>query len=406
MLSDSFHKLCRTAAAGVDGTTWQDYENGHQERLAKLHQQIHRGSYRAQPSRRVHIPKADGKTRPLGIAALEDKIVQQAVTEILSAIYEQDFLGFSYGFRPKRGQHDALDALWMGISTRQIAWILDADISAYFDTIDHGWMLKFLQHRIADKRLLRLINKWLTAGIIEDGSRTASQRGTPQGAVISPILSNIYLHYVFDTWAQYWRRHEAKGDMIIIRYADDSVVGFEHKHQAEQFLEALKNRMAKFGLKLHPDKTRLIEFGRRATAQRAKLGLGKPETFDFLGFTHCCSKTRKGQFKMLRLTVKKRMRATLAAIKQKLKQRMHDPIREVGAWLTKVVRGYFNYHAVPDNLKRLSAWRYQLSRLWLKQLRRRSQKDKMTWERFSLLEEKYIPYPKRVHPYPPERFAS
>lgn len=336
--------------------------------------------------------------RPLGIAAVEDKIVQQAVVKVLSAIYETDFLGFSYGFRPGRGQHDALDAVWMGISTRHIGWRLDADISAYFDSIDHDWMLKFLQHRIADQRVLRLITKWLKAGVMEDGKRIASERGTPQGAVISPLLANIYLHYVFDTWAQHWRAHYAGGDVILIRYADDSVLGFQCEEEAKRFLADMHERLAKFGLMLHPQKTRLIEFGRYAEQQRKKHGLGRPEIFDFLGFTHCCSKTGSGGLKILRLTIKKQLRATLAAIREKLKQKRHDPIGQVGAWLKQVLRGYFNYFAVPDNLTRLSGFRNEVCRAWLAQLRRRSQKDRMTWARFSQLAAKYLPLPRRVHP--------
>ena len=405
LLVESFYDLNKTAAVGVDGVTWRDYENTLYGRVHELHREIHTGAYRAQASRRTYIHKADGKLRPLGIAAVEDKIVQQAVVKVLNAIYEEDFLGFSYGFRQGRGQHDALDALWMGISTKQIGWILDADISAYFDTIDHEWMLKFLQHRIADKRILRLIKKWLKAGVIEDGKRIASERGTPQGAVISPLLANIYLHYVVDTWAHHWREHHAKGDVIMVRYADDSVIGFQHEEEAKQFLEAMRERFAKFGLALHPQKTRLIEFGRYAEQRCKEQGLGRPETFDFLDFTHCCSKTRQGGFKILRLTIKKRMRATLAAIRDKLVKKRHEPIKQVGAWLKRVIRGYFNYHAVPDNLKRLKGFRHGVCRAWFKQLRRRSQKDKMTWARFDRFAKQYIPSPLRVHPYPPERFA-
>ena len=406
LLVESFYDLKRTAAAGVDGVTWWDYESILDGRVPELHRRIHTGAYRAQASRRVFIPKADGKLRPLGIAAIEDKIVQQAVVKVLSAIYEPDFLGFSYGFRPGRSQHDALDAVWMGIETRQIRWILDADISAYFDTIDHGWMLEFLQHRIADRRLLRLIRKWLKAGIIEDGRRIEATRGTPQGAVISPLLANIYLHYVFDTWAQHWRKHHARGDVILIRYADDSVVGFQYENEAKRFLAGMQERFARFGLTLHPEKTRLIEFGRYAEAQRNKRGEGRPETFDFLGFTHCCAKTRQGRFKLLRLTVKKRLRATLAAIRATLKRRRHEPIDQVGAWLSKVLRGYFNYHAVPDNLKRLTSFRWEVCRAWFASLNRRSQKKGMTGARFSRLAKQYLPYPRRVHPYPSARFAS
>jgi group II intron reverse transcriptase/maturase len=405
LLVESFYDLNRTAAVGVDGVTWQDYENILYERVPELHRQIHTGAYRAQASRRSYIAKADGKLRPLGIAAVEDKIVQQAVVKVLSTIYEEDFLGFSYGFRPGRGQHDALDAVWMGISTRKIGWILDADISAYFDTINHDWMLKFLQHRIADKRILRLIKKWLKAGVIEDGKRIASERGTPQGAVISPLLANIYLHYVFDTWARHWRKHHARGDVIMARYADDSVIGFQYEEEAKRFLDAMRERFSKFELALHPQKTRLIEFGRYAEQRRHERGLGRPETFDFLGFTHCCSKARKGYFKILRLTIKKRMRATLAAIREKLKKKRHEPIDEVGRWLKSVLRGYFNYFAVPDNLKRLMGFRYEVCRAWHWELGRRSQKGKMIWAKFGRLVEKYLPIPRRVHPYPSARFA-
>jgi group II intron reverse transcriptase/maturase len=404
LLVESFYDLKRDAAAGVDGMTWQDYEKLLQGRVHELHRQIHTGAYRAQASRRVYLHKADGKLRPLGIAAVEDKIVQQAVVKVLNAIYEEDFLGFSYGFRPGRGQHDALDAVWMGISTRPISWIVDADISAYFDSIDHDWLLKFLHHRIADQRLLRLVKKWLKAGIIEDGKRIKAERGTPQGAVISPLLANIYLHYVFDTWAQHWRTHHARGEVIVVRYADDSVLGFQHEAEAQRFLEAMRDRFAKFGLTLHPQKTRLIEFGRNAEQRRKKRGEGRPASFDFLGFTHCCSKTRQGGFKILRRTIKKRLRATLAAIREALKRRRHEPIGHVGAWLMRVMRGYFNYYAVPDNLKRLAGFRDEVCRAWRAALSRRSQKGKMTWARFGRLAKKYLPSVRRVHPYPSQRF--
>lgn len=405
LLVESFYELNKKSAVGVDGVTWQEYENILYERVHELHREIHVGAYRAQASRRIYILKADGNLRPIGIAAVEDKIVQHAVATVLSAIYEEDFLGFSYGFRSGRGQHDALDALWMGISTRKIGWIVDADISAFFDTIDHDWMLKFLQHRISDKRILRLIKNWLKAGVIEDGKRTASERGTPQGSVISPLLANIYLHYVFDTWANHWRKHNANGDVIMVRYADDSVLGFQYEGEAMRFLEALRERLAKFGLALHPQKTRLIEFGRYAEKRRERRGLGRPETFDFLGFTHCCSTTRNGGFKMLRLTIKKRMRATLAAIRVKLKLKLHDPIEHVGKWLKSVLQGYYNYFAVPDNLRRLAGFHYEVCRAWRRAIGRRSQKGVMIWAKFGLLVAKYLPQPRRVHPYPPERFA-
>ena len=405
LLVESFYDLKRNAAAGVDGVTWRDYENVLYTRVHELHREIHTGAYRAQASRRVYIPKADGKLRPLGIAALEDKVVQQAVVKVLSMIYEEDFLGFSYGFRSGRGQHDALDALYVGINSRKVNWIVDADIQAFFDSIDHEWMLRFLEHRIADRRILRLIRKWLKAGVIENGRRVAAEKGTPQGAVISPLLANIYLHYVLDLWAHQWRQRHATGQVVIVRYADDSVFGFVRREDAEAFLAALRDRMAPFGLMLHPDKTRLIEFGRFANQNRQRRGEGKPETFDFLGFTHCCGKTRKGWFKILRLTVKKRMRATLKAIRAKLRSMMHHPVPQVGKWLGRVVQGYFNYFGVPGNEYRLCSFRSEICRTWRRMLQRRSQRSNLSWERFRRLEKRYIPPYRNAHPYPEQRFG-
>ena len=404
LLVESFYDLKRDAAVGVDGVTWREYEDVLYTRVHELHREVHTGAYRAQASRRVYIPKTDGNMRPIGIAALEDKIVQQAVVKVLSMIYEEDFLGFSYGFRAGRGQHDALDALAVGIGSRKVNWILDADIKAFFDTIDHKWMMQFLEHRIADRRILRLIRKWLKAGVSEEGTWTAAERGTPQGAVISPLLSNIYLHYVLDLWGHQWRNRHAMGQVIMVRYADDSVFGFECKADAEQFLSAMRERMKQFGLILHPDKTRLIEFGRHASKNREQRGEGKPETFDFLGFTHCCGKTRKGWFKLLRLTVKKRMRATLKAIREKLRKMKHEPVPVVGKWLGSVVRGYFNYFAVPGNEYRLCSFRTEVSRAWRRMLQRRSQRHNLPWERFSKLEKRFIPSYRHAHPYPEQRF--
>ena len=405
LLVDSFYELKRDAAAGVDGETWGQYEGRLHSRVHELHRELHTGAYRAQPSRRVYIPKADGSERPLGIAALEDKVVQQAVVTVLNTIYESDFLGFSYGFRRGRSQHDALDALTMGLTRRRVGWILDADISAFFDTIEHESMMRFLAHRIADKRLLRLIHKWLKAGVVEDGRRLVAEKGTPQGAVLSPLLANIYLHYALDLWAHRWRVRHAVGDMILVRYADDSVMGFQYEGVARRFLAALAERLACFGLKLHPEKTRLIEFGRFAQANRDRRGQGKPETFDFLGFTHCCGKTRKGWFKILRLTVKKRMRARLAAIREALKRRRHEPVAIVGQWLRRVVQGYFNYYAVPGNLRRLDGFRDEVSRAWHQALKRRGQKHRLPWKRFAGLVRQYIPSVRQCHPYPSERFG-
>ena len=407
LLVDSFYELRRTAAAGVDGVTWTSYEAELHRRVHELHREIHTGAYRAKPSRRTYIPKADGRQRPLGIAALEDKIVQQAVVTVLSAIYETDFLGFSYGFRAGRSQHQALDALYVAIDTRPVNWILDADICAFFDQIDHAWMLRFLEHRIADRRILRLIRKWLKAGVIdEQGRRIPAEQGTPQGAVISPLLANIYLHYVHDLWAHQWRRRSARGQMILVRYADDSVYGFQSGAEARRFLTELTERFNRFGLDLHPQKTRLIEFGRFAASNRKRQGRGKPETFDFLGFTHICGKTRKGRFALVRLTIKKRMRATLAAIRERLRACRHAPIPEQGKWLQRVLRGYFDYHAVPGNLKRLDGFRAEVTRAWRQSLMRRSQKHRLPWSRCNRLVRKYLPSVRRVHPYPTVRFAS
>ena len=407
LLRDSFMNLKRDAAAGVDGVKWREYEEGLDERIGKLWDAVQSGRYRALPSRRVYIPKADGKQRPLGIAALEDKIIQQAVVTVLTPIYETDFLGFSYGFRPGRNQHQALDAVVVGMHTKHVNWVLDADIKAFFDTVEHAWLMRFLEHRIGDQRVLRLIGKWLTAGVVEHGHKTEIRVGTPQGAVISPLLANIYLHYVFDLWAHRWRGRHAKGDVMIVRYADDSVLGFESKTDTDRFLEDMKERFAKFGLALNEDKTRVLQFGRFAAQARAKQGLPKPSTFDFLGFTHICGKARSnGWFQMKRLTSAKRMRTRLKALRQALMRRMHEPIPVVGRWLRRVVQGYFNYHAVPGNVDRLDAFRKDVSRAWLHALRRRGQRGRMPWDRFGRLVERYLPRARVLHPYPHQRFAS
>ncbi len=406
LLVDSFYSLQRNAAAGVDGVTWREYEKILPQRVTEMHRMIQSGAYRATPSRRVYIPKADGRQRPLGIASIEDKVVQQAVVTVLSAIYEEDFLGFSYGFRPGRGQHNALDALTVGIKSRSVNWIADADIRSFFDEIDHVWMLRFLEHRIADQRILRLIRKWLEAGVIEDGKRIPAVKGTPQGAVISPLLANIYLHYAFDLWVQHWRKQPGRGEVIVLRYADDSVVGFEKEATARAYLADLRERLAKFGLTLHPDKTRLIEFGRYAAERRRKRGQGRPETFDFLGFTHCCGTNLQGKFQVVRVTAKKRLRATLTAIREKLFQRRHEPVPLVGSWLQRVLNGYFTYHAVPTNLLRLNGFRTEVCRAWRHALLRRSQRHRLNWSRFNRLTRKYIPSCRVLHPYPEERFFA
>ncbi len=405
LLRSAYGWLRKDAAAGVDGVTWRDYGQDLEPRLADLKDRIHRGAYRALPSRRVYIPKPDGRQRPLGIAALEDKIVQRAVVEVLNAIYEEDFLGFSYGFRPGRGQHDALDALAVGITHRRVNFILDADIAGFFDTVSHEWLIRFVEHRIADRRMVRLIRKWLKVGVMEEGVVRPGSVGTPQGAVISPLLANIYLHYTLDLWAQQWRQRHAQGDVILVRYADDIVAGFEHQAEAERFLADMRERMAAFGLALHPQKTRLIEFGRHAAANRRGRGLGKPETFNFLGFTHICGRSRRGGFLLKRKSRRDRMRAKLRAVKQALRRRMHEPVDEQGAWLGRVVRGFLAYHAVPTNSNALAAFRFHVTVLWLRTLRRRSQRDHTTWPRLRALADRWLPKPAIAHPWPNQRFA-
>lgn len=389
----------REAAAGVDGETWGHYGEALEEHLQELSQRLKRGAYRAQPVRRAYILKTDGRQRPLGVPALEDKIVQRAVVEVLNAIYEQDFLGFSYGFRPGRNPHQALDALAVGISMKKVNWVLDADIRSFFDTLKHEWLVKFVEHRVADRRIVRLIQKWLAAGVLEDGQRTQSEVGTVQGGSISPLLANLYLHYVFDLWVRQWRRKQARGDVVVVRFADDFVVGFEHRYEAERFLGELRERFAQFGLELHPDKTRLLRFGRFA-AQATTRGEGKPQTFNFLGFTHCCGKTRKGKFVVLRLTMRHRWQAKLRAVKAELKRRMHLPVREQGAYVRAVVLGHVRYYGVPRNGAAIGAFRQAISRMWWRALRRRSQCNHLSWRRMTRYLNRWLPPARICHPYP------
>ena len=406
LLRSSYYSLKRRAAAGVDGMTWQEYGEGLEDRLADLHGRIHSGGYQAKPSRRVWIPKTDGRQRPLGIAALEDKIAQRAVGTVLNQIWEEDFQGFSYGFRQERSQHEALDALYVGITQKKVNWVLDLDIKSFFDKIGHEWMIKFVEHRIGDQRVVRLIQKWLKAGVMDDGRWFETEEGTPQGSVISPILANLYLHHVLDLWVKAWRKKVAQGEVIIVRYADDAVLGFQNREDADRFLKELQERVRKFGLELHPDKTRLIEFGRYAAERRKKRGEGKPETFNFLGFTHICGRSRKGYFTVIRKTIGKRMAAKLKDIRQKLRKRMHESIEENLKWLQSVVRGYFQYHAVPDNQERMKGFRSDVLRLWFRQIRRRSQKHRWTWTRFLERLGVLIPPVEVLHPWPNERFAA
>jgi len=404
-LQRAYSSLSKKAATGVDGVTWHAYGENLESNLQDLLDRVHRGAYRAKPSRRVFIAKSDGRQRPLGIASLEDKVLQSAVMSVMNAVYEADFMGFSYGFRPGRSQHNALDAVALGVSIKRVKWVLDADIRGFFDAMNHEWLLRFVEHRIGDKRVLRLIRKWLRAGVMEDGKWRASAEGVPQGATISPLLANIYLHYVLDLWVHQWRSRKARGDMVVVRYADDFVVGFQHREEAERFQKELAQRLSEFSLELHPDKTRLLEFGRYAAQNRAKRGEGKPETFDFLGFTHICSRTKNGRYLVKRKTSRKRFAAKLKQVKEGLMRRRHWSLPEQGRWLRAVVQGYFNYHAVPLNFATLSRFRWEVCRHWRRALLRRSQKHRMTWRRFCQISERWLPTPQIIHPWPWQRLC-
>ncbi|MCJ7808263.1 MAG: group II intron reverse transcriptase/maturase [Dehalococcoidia bacterium] len=407
LLRESYRKLNPKAAPGVDDVMWAEYGNGLESRLGDLHERVHRGRYQAKPSKRMYIAKDNGKQRPIGIAALEDKIVQHAVVQLLMQIYEEVFLGFSYGFRPGRSVHNALDAIWVGITRRKVNWILDADILNFFGELDHKWMLKFLGHRVGDPRIHSLIKKWLRAGVSEEGEWSRTVVGTPQGAVVSPMLANIYLHYVLDLWVQQWRKKCAKGEVIIVRYADDFVIGFEYRQDAERLQKELEERMQQFGLEMNPEKTRLIEFGRFAIDNRAKRGEGKPETFDFLGFTHICAKTREHRyFTIKRKSISKRLARKVKKAKEELNRRRHMPVPAQGKWLRSVVQGFFNHHAVPGNRYALDAFRRSLVRAWFQSLRRRSQKARsLKWERMQRIINKWLPRPRILHPYPNQRLC-
>jgi len=402
----AYYGLKKEAAPGVDGETWRHYGETLENNLQDLSHRLKRGAYRAKPVRRAYIDKSDGRKRPLGVPVLEDKIVQRATVEVLNAIYETDFLGFSYGFRPGRSQHHALDALYTGLLTKKVNWVLDVDIRSFFDGLSHQWLVKFVEHRVADRRVVRLIQKWLNAGVLEDGRRTQVEEGTPQGGSASPLLANVYLHYVFDLWAQAWRQKQAGGDMIIVRFADDIVVGFQTKADAVRFWAELIERMRKFSLELHPEKTRLLEFGPFATENRKQRGEGKPETFNFLGFTHICGKKRSnGRFTVLRQTIRKRLQAKLSEVRAELKRRMHDPIPEVGQWLRSVVGGHIRYYGVPTNGAALHTFRFQVGWLWHRVLLRRSQNARMLWDRMRRLIDRWLPPARTCHPYPLRRMG-
>jgi RNA-directed DNA polymerase len=405
-LRAAYLSLKREAAAGVDGETWRHYGERLEENLRDLAERVKRGAYRAKPVRRVYIPKPDGRQRPLGVTALEDKLLQRATVEVLNAIYETDFIGFSYGFRPSRSPHHALDALYAGLLTRKVNWVLDLDIRGFFDSIDHGWLVKFIEHRIADQRVVRLIQKWLKAGVLEDGKRMRMEEGTPQGGSASPLLANVYLHYVFDLWVRAWRRKQARGDMIVVRFADDIVLGFQHRTDAERCWQELTERFRKFRLELHPEKTRLLEFGPFAAENRARRGQGKPETFDFLGFTHICGKKRSnGRFTVLRQTIRKRLQAKLSEVTAELRRRMHDPVPQMGKWLRSVVEGHIRYYGVPMNTPALHLFRFHVGWLWHRTLSRRSQNGRVLWDRMRRLINRWLPPVRICHPYPLRRLG-
>jgi RNA-directed DNA polymerase len=405
VLRAAFYALSKDAAPGTDGVTWDAYAEGIDDKLADLHHRVQLGTYRALPSRRRYIPKADGKQRPLGIAAMEDKIVQAAVKAILTPIYEAEFLGFSYGFRPGRGQHDALDALAYGIKGRSVRWILDADISRFFDTVSHDWLIRFVEHRIGDKRIVRVIQKWLKAGVLEDGQKIVASEGTPQGAVISPLLANIYLHYAYDLWVRAWRKRQATGDMIVVRYADDTIIGFQHHQDATRFRSDLEARLATFGLSLHPEKTRLIEFGRFVAENRKARGERRPETFDFLGFTHICGAKRNGRgFQLWRRTKHKQRWTALREINLELQRIRHWNIDLQGQWLASVLKGYYAYFAVPTNIESMRTFRHHVKVRWWNNLRRRSQRHRMPWRRMNVIVARHLPFPTVQHPWPEQRF--
>jgi len=404
-LGEAYHAVKRTAAPGVDGRRWHEYGKNLEENLQDLSNRLKRGAYRAKPVHRKFVPKADGRQRPIGVPVLEDKIVQRAVVAVLNEIYELEFLGFSYGFRPKRSQHQALDALYVGIMTKKVSWVLDADIRAFFDTLGHEWRVKLIEQRIADRRIVRLIQKWLKAGVLEDGRRTCSEVGAVQGGSISPLLANIYLHYVLDLWVHQWRKRQTRADIIVVRFADDFLIGFQYKSEADKFLNQLRERFMHFGLQLHPQKTRLIEFGRFAAKSRWERKQGKPQTFNFLGFTHICSKTRKGKFTILRKTIRKKWQAKLKEVYGELRRRMHEPVPKQGAYLRSVLSGHMRYYALPMNNRAISAFRQSVQWLWWKTLKRRSQKHNMTWRRMERLCAKWFPPVRVYHPYPLVRFG-
>jgi group II intron reverse transcriptase/maturase len=400
-LKEAYQRLRKDAATGIDRETWQAFGENLDERLRDLEDRVHRGSYHPQPVRRVYIPKGDGKCRPLGIPAIEDKVVQQAAKMLMEPIYEASaFLGFSYGFRPGRSAHDALNAIAVAIH-KKVSWVLDADIRAFFDTIDHAKMQAFLEHRIGDRRFVRLLMKWLRAGVMEDAELHEVKEGTPQGGIISPLLANIYLHYALDLWVEQWRKQNARGEVYFVRYADDFVMAFQLEAEAREMREALTSRLAKFGLELHPEKTRVIRFGRFAQKDSVTDGRSKPETFNFLGFTHISGESRSGSFQLQRRTSSKQRNAKLATLTEELRRRRHDPVVEQHRWLSAVVRGHLQYFAVPTNAKAIASFCYHLKHAWHRSLQRRSQRAAWSAKQTLRFEHRFpLPRARILHPWP------
>ncbi|NJM10140.1 MAG: group II intron reverse transcriptase/maturase [Bdellovibrionaceae bacterium] len=404
-LRKCFFEMKKKAAAGIDEVTWHDYEENLERNLQDLSRRLKVGGYKAKPVRRVFIDKADGKKRPLGVPVLEDKLVQRSTVEVMNAIYETDFRPFSYGYRPGRSQHNCLDALYVGLLTRKVNWVMDADIKGFFDSLNHEWLVKFVEHRIGDDRVIRLIRKWLKAGVMNEGTHEETSEGVPQGGSISPLLANIYLHYALDLWVDHKRRDKSRGEVIIVRWADDFVMGFEHKSQAENYLAELKDRMRKFSLELHPEKTRILEFGPWARYNRKRRQQGKPETFGFLGFTHIVGvKFSNGMYTVLRQTIRKKMRIKLTEVKQELRQRMSHPVNDQGKWLKSIVEGHCRYYGVPGN-PAPNRFRFAISQMWWKTLRRRGNRRKLQWRKMEKIVDRWLPQVKLHHPYPLRRMG-
>lgn len=408
MFMECYRSLNKRATPGIDRQSWEEYgKENLEEKLKDLRNRVFNGTYRSLPARRVFIPKANGKMRPLGIVAIEDKIVQNVIRTILDQVYEPTFKGFSYGFRSGRSCHDALDALSYCIQHGKINWILDADLRSYFDSIPHDKLIGVVKLRVGDPRIIRLIKKWLKAGVLENESISISDYGTIQGGVISPLLANIYLHYALDEWIDKIRTNiPSLGRISIVRYADDFVICFQNRWAATKLLEELREQLGRFGLELQREKTRLIEFGRFAIQNRRARGDRKPETFDFLGFTHICSKAKNGYFAIRRITSSKKFCRKLQDVKQEIRKRMHRNIDETLEWLKRLLLGYYQYYAVPYNILKLDSFRYHVGMYLFKMLRRRSQKARrtITWTWKKLHVDAALPRPKQVHDLPDLRF--